>query len=647
MSDSLLQKAEEAREQKDFSLAETIYRTLLQENSQNMMAFQAWAEMALDLSNAQAAFGLAQNFLTHNPDHNAALCIMGRALVASDQFEQAAHCYNHALSINPQDIEARYQLGKLCVQTQNWKAAVECLSAIDVDFKDTSSVLASALKQWCLTLHKEKDADQTKVILARALDMSANDSDLWFVQGQVQMMDEDLVSAITTFKQIIEQDVGHMLAQYQLGYCLDKLGWTHEAIGHVKTAYDAHPENDRYLLTLVECHERLGQYEQALALIERLDKQKPEGQIYALAEYKIRLLHWLNKTEEMNDVLDQLAASQPLRAINLEKMDPERRHNEETLKAYAQAVSVEAREDRSRAFTYLAIGQFHHRNKSFDAAMDCYHAGHALVCPKVPVRLSEDIVAFRKIFTPEAVARLRDFGNSSTCPIFIVGMPRSGTSLLEAMLARHDKVAAAGELSFMMHAPKFIPGYPETLDGLDATLAQKLSQGYLSRLVPHQGEKAHVVDKMPINFQQVGLMATLFPNARFLHTIRNPIANCFSIYQQMFSGHHPYSHDLEHIAFYYKDHLELMDFWASLFGDRIQSMMYEDLVQDPRHHAQEILDFLNLDWQEAILQQREDTVVRTASSWQVKQKIYTSAIEGWRRYEAHLGILKDMFGESS
>lgn len=347
----------------------------------------------------------------------------------------------------------------------------------------------------------------------------------------------------------------------------------------------------------------------------------------------------MNKTDDLYQALTYLQINNPIRAINLEKLDPKRRHNNEYLFERHREVLQKDGDDRSRAFTLLAIGQFYHRNKAYEQAMTCYEDGHALMRPENPERLLDDIALYQKTFSPDMIARIQSFGSEDESPIFIVGMPRSGTSLLEAMLARHSEIANAGELSFMLHAPKFI----DDLSQLDATTSAYLSAGYLGRLDAVRGDKKYVVDKMPTNFKMVGLIALLFPKAKFLHTTRNPIANGLSIYQHMFAGHHPYSHDLKNIAAYYQDHIEMMDMWKGFFPNQIIEVNYETLVQDPQTTLERVLGFLGRDWEECVLQQDRKTVVRTASSWQVKEDVYTSSIEAWHHYEPYLDDLITAF----
>jgi len=624
---SNLKKAKQAEANKNFAEAEQLYREVLQNDGTNEAAFRGWVEMALGLSNFDAALQLCTQFLSTSPENSTALILMARAFMQLNQYEKAVAYFQHVLAQNPDHAEARYYFGLLCLRTGNDKPGLDLLACV------TGLYELDALKELCRHHHKRKDRAETKAVLGKGLALSPNDLDLLYISGQVHMLEDEVIAALGEFKQIIDEIPEHAQAHFHYGHILDKIGWTHLGLSHIKIAFEMDRTNDRYIKSLIECHERLGQYEQALELVGLLEDTEQ------VLQMKAKLYDWLMRKDDFGQVISQLKNINPASALNLEKLDPKRRHSNKDLARLHQTVLVEGQDERSRAFTFLALGQFYHRNKAYEQAMDCYEAGHDLVRPQQPERLLEEIRTYQDIFTPERIARIQAFGSEDESPIFIVGMPRSGTSLLEAMLARHSEIAAAGELSFMLHAPKFI----NDLSQLDEKTSKMLSQGYLGRIDVARDGKAFVVDKMPTNFKMVGLVALLFPKAKFLHTTRHPIANGLSIYQQMFSGNHPYSHDLKNIADYYQDHVLMMDMWKNLFPNQIIEVNYEALVQDPQATLEQVLGFLGRTWEEVVLQQSAETVVRTASSWQVKQDVYTSSVEAWRNYEPYLADLIQAF----
>ncbi len=630
-----IRKAQAAVQAQKYAQAEQIYRELLQADSGNLSAFQGWAEMAFVMGNPQIAFALAQQFQSLNPSNADVLIIMARALMETGQLEQAFKCLNQAKTQTPERADITFYLGIVCAKSGNWPPAFDLLRSVENQFADHPEFtpsFTSALKTRCLSLFKEDPAQIEEDLLELALKWGQDDGDLLFVAARTKLRKADLVPALRLIERAHRLMPEALYIQATLGFVLDKLGWTHRAIGHLRPVYEAET-TDENTLALIRCHERLDQYDQALSLLEDWEARQKGEHNYAWLEQKSRLLDMLNRTEDMRAVNELLHRFHPLKALNQEKFDPEMRYDDHILKQHHEDVA-ECTElsERAKAFTYLAIGQFYHRNKSFDKAMACFHDGHKMMALDEPERMVDELRDHQDSFSPELIKKRQAFGSQDASPIFIVGMPRSGTSLLEAMLARHSDIANAGELSFMLHAPKFF----EKIEGLDAETSAYLSSAYLDRIDIHRHGKSKVVDKMPTNFRVLGLIACLFPKAKFLHATRHPAATCLSIYQQMFSGNHPYSHNLENLAHFYADHVDMMAFWKSRFADQIMEVNYETLVQAPEDTLKEVTGFLEVDWQEEMLQQSDKTVVRTASSWQVRQNIHTNAIESWRNYEKHL-----------
>ena len=218
-------------------------------------------------------------------------------------------------------------------------------------------------------------------------------------------------------------------------------------------------------------------------------------------------------------------------------------------------------------------------------------------------------------------------------PVFIVGMPRSGTSLVEQILASHPGVHGAGEVIFWEDAFAARRGGSQAAPGFQA-----LAQAYLDRVGAAAGRALRIVDKMPRNFLYVGLIRAVFPKARFIHMRRHPIDTCVSIYFQDLGA---YSNDLADLAHYYGEYLRAMRHWSAVLPDHVLlEVPYEALVADPEPWTRRLLDFLGLPWDARCLDfHRTERVVITASKWQVRQKIHTGSAGRWRRYRRHIAPL--------
>lgn len=248
--------------------------------------------------------------------------------------------------------------------------------------------------------------------------------------------------------------------------------------------------------------------------------------------------------------------------------------------------------------------------------------------------------------------RSADWGLESERPIFIVGMPRSGTTLVEQIISSHPRVAAGGEMRHLTAVIGSIPsdysgpvGYPRTLQQLDRGAVLALGQGYLQRLPPGDPEQDRITDKMPANFFHVGLISILFPRARIIHCYRDPMDLCLSIYFQNFDSYHPYAYDLGDIGFYYREYERLMAHWYAALGPRLCRLNYAELVNKPDAETRRLVEYCGLEWDGRCLRFHDNKrPVNTASHWQVRQPIYQGSVQRWRDYESYLSPLKQAIG---
>ncbi|MCZ6912502.1 MAG: sulfotransferase, partial [Proteobacteria bacterium] len=236
-------------------------------------------------------------------------------------------------------------------------------------------------------------------------------------------------------------------------------------------------------------------------------------------------------------------------------------------------------------------------------------------------------------------------GSQSEQPVFIVGMPRSGTSLVEQVLASHPRVNGAGELRFIEQASRTPVGlYPDSVSTLDARALEAAAEEYLKQLRDRGGNIRHITDKYPANFLHIGFIRLLFPRASIIHCRRNPVDTCLSIYFQDFATANLYANRLEDIGAYYQCYQRLMEHWTDLGTDRLLTIDYEDLTADLEGQVRTMIEWLGLEWDPACLDYTGNPrAVSTLSRWQVRQPVYQSSVERWRRYEKHLGALLELF----
>jgi len=291
------------------------------------------------------------------------------------------------------------------------------------------------------------------------------------------------------------------------------------------------------------------------------------------------------------------------------------------------------------------LGALYDKQGRYDDAFLAYHRANAL-------RPGAFDPARRRAMTDQVIAgsskpslrAIPEPSKPSDKPIFIVGMPRSGTSLIEQALACHPRIFGAGELTA-------VSGVVRSLQQLDRSRMRpadlqsridRLAEGYLG-LLDRLGDGAeYVTDKNPLNFMHLGIISRVFPGARVIHCLRNPIDTCVSCYFHNFIGATAFTDDLAGLGSYYNDYRRLMEHWRGVIETPILDVVYEDVVEDLEGSARTILDFLGLEWDPAVTRfNKSGRVTKTASSEQVRQPIYKSSVERWRRYEKHLGPLLD------
>ena len=261
---------------------------------------------------------------------------------------------------------------------------------------------------------------------------------------------------------------------------------------------------------------------------------------------------------------------------------------------------------------------------------------------------------YEQVFGPDLLTRA-PCDCDSFAPIFIVGLPRSGSTLVEQILASHSAVEGTFELPDIGHmveeltrkaAERAGDRYPQMLERLDCAGLRILGEAYLERTRIHRKRGApRFIDKMPNNFMHVGLIHLILPQARIIDARRHPLGACFSAYKQHFAQGHAFSYDLTELGRYYRDYIDLMTHFDAVLPGRVHRVVYEDLVMSPEVQIRRLLEFCDLPFESGCLTfHTTQRPVRTVSSEQVRRPLYRDALERWRHYEPWLGPLKSALG---
>jgi predicted Zn-dependent protease len=315
--------------------------------------------------------------------------------------------------------------------------------------------------------------------------------------------------------------------------------------------------------------------------------------------------------------------------------------------------------DADRTHFHFAIGKALEDSRSFAESLEHYAAGNKLrrvVVDWDPAEITTLVRRSKALFTKEFFAAREEFGSPDRAPIFIVGLPRAGSTLLEQILASHSSVEGTMELPDIMSMAAKLGGkrvageewaYPNVLANLSAAESCALGEQYIEQTrIQRKTKKPFFIDKMPNNFLHIGLIRLALPRARIIDARRHPMACCFSVFKQYFAQGQRYSYSFEHLAQFYRDYVDLMAHFDAVVPGAIHRVIYERMVQDTEGEVRRLLEYCGLPFEPATLSfYQNDRAVRTASAQQVRQPIFREGLDQWRNYEPWLEPLQQALGD--
>lgn len=309
------------------------------------------------------------------------------------------------------------------------------------------------------------------------------------------------------------------------------------------------------------------------------------------------------------------------------------------IKAIRDATLASAGDPLGREALFFALGKVLDDVHDYEAAFRAYRSanelGHKRVPPYDRGATEHEIEQLIEVFSADRIASISS--RSDAAPIFICGMFRSGSTLVEQILAAHPAVTAGGELDFLpwIVANRLAP-YPRSVDRLAKQQVHELAEEYVLRSRDLFPDARQMTDKRPDNFRHLGLIKAMFPDARIVYTLRNIQDNCLSVYFQQLGADLNYATDLDNIAHFYAQHERLMRHWQSCMGENILPVNYDELVRSPEPILRRLLDFLGLDWHDGCLQfHQTQGLVKTASIWQVREELHARSSGRWQNYASY------------
>ncbi len=574
---------------------------------------QAWFLLSTaygQAGNMQEVIRCAQKVLKVLPDHVGSLTNLGNAYAATDQQEKAARCYEKALKQAPNDPRLLNNAGCALILAGKRKEAA-------IYFKRVLAITPN---------HSHAHAG-----LAEILTMEGKIEEAIYHNTEALRLQPDLFKAHKGLG-LLCRAVGDIVAaekHYEAavrlsdadsdvitGYAatLSELGRREQAMRLLDEAMVRSPYDFKLLGSKAYILEQQGEVDEAFRLVSQIDEageHNPDS-----VNVFTRVCQQFQCCDQALDIVNELL-THDLEAIHLQSL------------SYAAGTLLDKLGRYDEAFSFF-------RKASEAVPLSFDHDSH-----------QKYVSSLMDTFSSEKMSALPRAGNADRRPIFIVGMPRSGTTLTEQILSSHPDVYGAGELGFiesLIDRIKDADGnhYPVALAGLSPEDLDKLAAAYLHSIGALAPGSPKITDKLPQNFLHLGLIRLFFPKAAIIHCRRNPLDTCLSIYFQSFLRPHDYAADLENIGLYYLQYHRLMAHWKEVLDIPILDVQYEEMVASQEKWTRRILVHCSLEWHDACLNFHETKrVVATASYGQLREEMCSSSVERWRNYERHIDTLKN------
>ena len=588
--------------------AEAAYREILKSDQRNIHALNLLGIICLNTQRANEAVKLLSKAAKGAPNDAETQNNLGLAYKEDGDYDKAIAAFSKAVANSPPNPGLFNNLGASYSLSEQYEKAVECFKkALDLqpNFSDALTNLASAFS----ALGRFEDA---RPIAERAVRLSPQSAQAQNTFGEILLKQCRYEDAKACFERATSLDSNLLSAAINKATSEKELGNFDKAQSDLETLANQFPADPSPPYSLGVLFEQIGDINRAAASYHQAIDRSPD---YAEAHYQLAQLKGRSATG------DEIS------------------HMKEQVK----------REDLSRnqqKYFSFALGAAFEKDKQYEKALRYFQKAHNAV---------------RSIYDHNATVRLHDnlkraFGTKTISyalrqdegpqPLFVLGMPRSGTSLVEQILASHSNITGSGESSFLADAANKaarIVGkpFPDCVPELTGDRCQSIGAEYLERLRAASSEPAWIVDKTPLNFQYIGFARLILPNAKFIHCRRDPLNTCLSIYKIPFDQNQNYAASFESLGQFYSAYQQLMEYWVSQSGSDMLEIDYETLVSDSESACKSFVEFLGLEY-EATMQKfyKQERLVRTPSASQVRQPIYRSSVDLAERYSKGLDPLK-------
>ena len=572
---------------------------------------------------------------------------LGIILQEAGKLDESRMCLERVLTLQPESPEAHNNLANTCKRLglldraeQYWLRAL----ALRPNYPEPHSNLSNLLND-------QGEYDRAAHHAREAIELNPQLADAYVNLAAVETSRQRHGEALRWLDSLLSFAPQHASGLAARALALKQLDLLEPALDSARRAVAANPENGEAHNALGLVLQAMGRFEPALAAFDKAASLPGAPQEKALINRAVLY------TEHGQTAAAEAAFEQALRAFphsasaHFNGADLHKFTADDPRLAAMQALTAPdvalSRNDRmlvqfALGKAWLDIGNsdraFHHLNEGNrqKRATFSYNAGET----------GAWLGRIAEAFSPALLEKLGNQGAASALPVFVVGMPRSGTTLLEQVLASHPAIATGGEMQHVQRLAEQLGGFPEAVPNLTAEQLARLGQAYLEKVQPLAQGHRHVLDKMPANFLYAGLIRLMLPGARIIHMRRDPVDTCLSCYSKLFTHEQAFSYDLAELGQFHRDYQKLMAHWrAVLPASHFIEVDYEALVADLEGESRRMLEFLGLGWDPACLAFHQSRrAVRTASVNQVRQPVYTTSTGRWRQHAAHLGPLLEALG---
>lgn len=632
--------------------------------------------------NFAAAAQTCRTFLTDHPGDIPHITLLGHSLAKLGQNKTAEQTLLNGLQLAPNNPALNDELGSLYAQTNRLEQAAEVLQRATtptntnpktfqkyakvlqllgrtseaeqvfdgfIKRDPTAQLVAEGAEHW--RAERYSDAEE---LLRRALKQAPNSIDamrflaLTLMDGKNRLLDAEalLRSALT-------RAPDYLPALHNLGSLKVQQHKWQEAIEIYCKVVALDNENAQAWATLGHAYSRNGDVETGLRSYEEALKHKQDSAGIHMS--RAHLLKTLGRHQDAVGAYQEAIILQPslgeaywsLANLKVYKF------SEQNITAMLEQLADPSLNDNTKVHLHFALGKAFEDKKNYSSAWEHYHSGNQLQRAQVdydPVEQQLLLENLKSQFTEAFVSKHRGSGSERNDPIFIVGLPRSGSTLIEQILASHSQVEGTEELvniaSIAQSTAKYRTDkavYPATLETFSDRDFESYAREYLLHTKHHRVENTpHFIDKMPNNFVHIGLIKLMFPNAKIINTRRFPMDSCLGAYKQLFAKGQNFTYEMFELSEYYKGYCDIMDHWHTVFPGQILDVHYEDHMDDFEGQVKRILMYCDLPFEESCLKFYENNrAVKTASSEQVRQPIYQSALGLWKNYADELSLWQE------